>query len=217
MKQTADADPLPHLLTVAEYMTLDIEERTELLEGIVYRLLPKKEPHVRVIGRLREIFVPAFLGSPYIARFREPLAVSGWHGHNAPEIDVAIVARKAYNVTPDSTDAYAFIEVSDTTYAGKRGDRTYKIPLYVSAGVPSWIVNIRLRQVEFYGAPADLARKHGHVFSERDTFDISESRSPSPLFSTVTNSTAQKKTDQTVSHKRRRRRYDDRGLLETRA
>jgi len=159
-------------MTVAEYMTLDLEERTELLAGVVYSLLPKDEPHVRVIDRLRDILIPRFLDSPHIARFRQPLAVSGWHGQNAPEIDVAIVARKRYAVTPDAGDAFTFIEVSDTTYSGKRGDRTYKIPLYVNAGIPSWIVNIPLRQVEFYRVPADLAREHGHVFTERDTFEI---------------------------------------------
>jgi hypothetical protein len=172
MKPDAATKPSAHLLTVAEYMTLDIEERTELLEGVVYSLLPKNEPHVRVIGRLIEILTPRFLGSPHMVRFQEPLAVSGWHGRNAPEIDVAIVARKRYAVTPDSSDALTFIEVSDTTYGGKRGDRTYKIPLYVNTGVPSWIVNIRLRQVEFYRGPADLSLKHGHVFTERDAFEI---------------------------------------------
>jgi len=172
MKRAADAKPSAHLLTVAEYMALDIDERTELLEGVVYSLLPKNEPHVRVIGMLSEILIPRLLDSPHMARFQEPLAVSGWHGKNAPEIDVAIVARKRYAVTPDASDSVSFIEVSDTTYRGKRGDRTYKIPLYVNAGVPSWIVNIPLRQVEFYGEPADLARKHGHVFTERDSFEI---------------------------------------------
>jgi hypothetical protein len=129
-------------------MTLDIEERTELLDGVVVRLLQKNEPHVRIIGMLSEIFVPGLLGSRYVARFQEPLAVNGWHGKNAPGIDVAIVARKRYAVTPDANDALAFIEVSDTTYAGKRGDRTYKIPLYVNAGVPSWIVNIPFSESE---------------------------------------------------------------------
>ena len=69
----------------------------------------------------------------------------------------------------DPRHEFAFIEVSDTTYAV---DRKHKIPLYVNAGVPSYIVNIPLRQVEFYGSVQDLGAEHGRVFTDRDTLEI---------------------------------------------
>ncbi len=46
----------------------------------------------------------------------------------------------------------------------------YKIPLYVAAGVPAWIVNIAPQWVDFYGSPEDLELANGQVF--RDTFDV---------------------------------------------
>jgi hypothetical protein len=170
----SDVEPAthPHLFTASEYTILDIETRTELIGGVIYDLSPRNEPHIFAVGRLIDALAPGFLGSEYVARFQEALAVSGWDAGEAPEIDVAVVRRKRYDATPTASDAFTFVEVSDSTYRGKRGDRTYRIPLYVNAGVPSWIVNIPLRQVEFYGNVPDLSLEHGHVFSEDDSFNI---------------------------------------------
>lgn len=153
-------------------MTLETDSRTELLGGMIYDLSPKNEPHSFAVSTLTEALVLGLASTKYVARIQDPIAVSGWKGNDAPEIDVAVIARKRYKTTPTARDAFAFIEVSDTTYRGKCGDRTYKIPLYVNAGVPSWIVNIPLRQVEFYGSVADLDLQCGHVFTENDTIEI---------------------------------------------
>jgi hypothetical protein len=161
-----------HTFTVEQYMALDIPERTELLEGLIYDLSPKNAPHSNVIERLHEILVPALLGSQHKVRFEQPIAVSGWTGRNGPEIDVAVIARKTYLKPPTAADAIGFIEVSDTTYHGKREDRAFKIPLYVRAGVPSWIVNIPLQQVEHYPNIESLRLPHGVVFQIGDTFAI---------------------------------------------
>ncbi len=158
-----------HTFTVEQYMALEIPERTELLEGLIYDLSPKNAPHFNVVLKLTESLVPALLGSKVQACFEQPIAVSGWTGPNAPEIDVAVIARKRYTQTPTASDAIAFLEVSDTTYAR---DRNLKTPLYVNAGIPSYIVVLALRQVEYYGSVDDLALSHGVVFRAGDTFEI---------------------------------------------
>ena len=56
--------------------------------------------------------------------------------------------------------------------AAAAGTGRYKVPLYVRAGVPAWIVNLRTRRVERYSSPADLALPHGHVVCEGETFDV---------------------------------------------
>jgi hypothetical protein len=162
----------PHSFTVAEFMSLDTERRTELLDGVVFDVSPHLEPHRYAVRRLTEVLVHAFFGTDLVVRVQDAIAVPGWDGHDAPETDVAVLRRKEFHPGPTSADAVACIEVSDLTYGGTYGDRHYKIPLYVNAGVPAWIVNIRLRQVEFYGLPSHLAVKHGHVFREGDTFDV---------------------------------------------
>jgi hypothetical protein len=113
-------------------------------------------------------------GAAPVLRVRPP---KGRHGRASgeaagpftPEIDVAVIADEFFRPGPQASDARAFIEVSDTTYAH---DRNRKIPLYVRAGVPAWIVNIPRRRVEFYASPADLATECGHVFDERATFEV---------------------------------------------
>jgi hypothetical protein len=160
-----------HALTVAEYMTLEIATRTELLGGAIFDVSPKNEPHSLAVSELATALCRG-LPNTYRVRVQDPLAVSGWHGIDAPEVDVAVVAARHYAKTPTAKDAFALIEISDTTYGERRGDRRYKIPLYVRAGVPAWIVNIPARRVEQYGCVADLERDAGHVFDESATLDI---------------------------------------------
>jgi len=111
----------------------------------------------------------ALFDSEYEVRIQDAVAVSGWRGPEAPEIDVAVIARKRYRRGPTAAGARAFVEVSDSTYAV---DRRYKIPLYVNAGVPAWIVNIPLRQVEYYASADDLELPHGRVAREGETFVV---------------------------------------------
>jgi hypothetical protein len=167
--QLLETERTPHLFTVAQYMALEIADRTELLGGVIYDVSPRNEPHRYAVSQLHEALSHELFGSEYVVRSQDAVAVPEWQGKDAPEIDVAVLRRKKYRPMPTSADALAFIEVSDTTYGV---DRKYKIPLYVGAGVPAWIVNIPMRQVEFYGSPEDLELPHGRVFTERDALEI---------------------------------------------
>ena len=159
----------PHFFTVAEYMALDIPAHTELLGGVIYDVSPKNAPHGFAIRRLNEALTPA-IGKPsdrYEISIQDPIAVAGWEGPHAPEVDVAVIDRKSYTRTPAAEDAYAFIEVSDTTYVD---DKKTKIPLYVAANVPTWHVNIPARLVEFYDRGAALTSPR--IFRETELIDV---------------------------------------------
>lgn len=149
-------------------MSADIQGRTELLGGTVYDVSPRNEPHRYAGQKLNEILVRG-LDATYAVRVRDAVAVAGWHGNDAPEIDVAVIDQRYYDPMPTADDASAFIEVSDSTYGD---DRRVKVPLYVNAGVPTWIVNIPARTMEFSGPVADLALSNGHVFRDQDTVEI---------------------------------------------
>lgn len=159
----------PHLFTVEEYVALAIEARTELLGGVIYDVSPRSEPHRYAVRKLTEILAHGLFGSGYIVQVQDAVAVSGRQGHDAPEIDVAVLSDKFYRPMPTAADAFAFIEVSDTTYAV---DRKHKIPLYVAAGVPSYIVNIPAQHVEFYGTLQDLELEHGRTLSRADSLTM---------------------------------------------
>ncbi len=160
--------PPQHLLTVAEYMTLDTVDRTELLDGVIYDVSPRNEPHRHAVRFLSEQLTRG-LPHEWMVQTQDAVAVPDWHGNDAPEVDIAIIRRRRYDPIATSGDAAAFIEVSHTTYAY---DRKRKIPLYVKAGVPAWIVHVALRQVEFYGSTIDLESEHGQVFSAGETLNI---------------------------------------------
>jgi hypothetical protein len=70
---------------------------------------------------------------------------------------------------PTVADALIFIEVPSARYAQTRH---YRIPLFVKAGVTSWIVNVSSHQVETYGSAADLERPHGNVFTAHDVVEF---------------------------------------------
>ena len=159
----------PHAFIVAEFMSLDTAVRTELLAGAVYDVSPRSEPHRYAVRKLSRALTHGLFDTACEVQIQDAVAVPGWYGADAPEVDVAVIARKEYWPGPTSADALAFVEVSDTTYAVDRG---YKIPLYVNAGVPAWIVNLQRRRVEFYASPADLALPHGCVRGEADAFSI---------------------------------------------
>jgi hypothetical protein len=158
----------PHLFTVEEYLTIDIPGRTELIEGVVYDVAPKNEPHILAVARLVKALNRG-LSDEYIVRGQDPIAVAGWTGKLDPEIDVVVALDKTYPKRAVATDAFAFIEVSDTTYAN---DREVKIPLCVGAKVPTWHVNIPERQVEFYDVGADPNGAPTRVFAENEAFEI---------------------------------------------
>jgi len=168
MQPLTQTRKVPHLFTVAEYLTLDITDRTELLGGVIYEVSPRNEPHRHAVRRLTRALARG-LDPRYIAQIQDAVAVPGWAGKDAPEVDVAIIEDRFYDPCPTACDAIAFVEVSDTTYAD---DRNMKIPLYVSASVAAWIVNIPLRQVEFYGSANELVLPHGHVFTCEQTVEI---------------------------------------------
>jgi hypothetical protein len=161
--------PVPLLFTAEEYLKLDIPERTELLGGVIYEVSPRNEPHRYAVAALHDVLAFALHRSEYVVRSQDAVAVPGWGGRDAPEVDVAVLRRKRYDLGPTAADAIALIEVSDTTYAH---DRSYKIPLYVAAGVEAWLVNIPARTVERYATFEDLGRPHGFEYGEGQTFHV---------------------------------------------
>lgn len=165
--QTAEEASTPHLFTVEEYLALEIPGRTELIEGVIYDVAAKNEPHILAVSRLVKTLNRG-LSDDYIVRGQDPIAVAGWTGRMDPEIDVVVVMDKTYRKRATASDAFAFVEVSDTTYDR---DREVKIPLCVAAGVSTWHVNIPKRQVEFHAVGAN-PKKPTSIFVVGETFDV---------------------------------------------
>jgi len=149
-------------------MMREVDERGERFEGALYDRSPRSEAHRYAVAKLNRALCRG-TGPGYIVRVRDEVAVPGWPGAGAPEVDIAVLTDKFYRPLPTAADALAFVEVADATYEEVR---RCKIPLYVEAGVPSWIVNIRSRQVESYQSKADLELPHGTFYSENDAIAL---------------------------------------------
>ncbi len=156
-------DATPHTMTVAQYMGLDIDDRTELIGGVVYDMSPPNMPHRHAVRVLARRLILG-LAESYEVETENAVAIDGSNGIDAPEVDVAILRRRRYDTIPTAADAVALVEVSDSTY---RDDRRTKMPLYVGAGVQTWIVNIPARRVERYEANDD-----GTIFGPGEEIEI---------------------------------------------
>jgi Uma2 family endonuclease len=154
----------PHRFSVEEYMASGVPGHTELVDGVIYEVSPRNPPHSNAVRVLIEYLAHGLDRNVYAIQVQDPIAVAGWKGHHAPEIDLAVVFKKRYETIPEAADTFAAIEVSDTTYLD---DRNVKIPLYAAAGIPAWIVNIPERRVEFYG-PERRDYHEGEIFEILD-------------------------------------------------
>jgi Uma2 family endonuclease len=166
----------PHRFTVAEfermYFAGVFEEgaRLELLRGEVYNLSPQNEQHKYAIISLTETIIEV-LGHKVVVAAQMPLNVD--HEHYQPEPDVAMLKppRSQYKTRKNhATDVLWLIEVSDTTL---EKDRTEKLPIYASAGVPEvWILNLNTNQLEVYTRP------NGDRYARLETFDAGQAVAP---------------------------------------
>jgi hypothetical protein len=149
----------PHRFSVAEFSSISTVDRVELIDGVVYDVPPRNDAHRIAVNALIKAFKK--LDDGFVLQVQDPVRLAGWDGPHAPEIDIAVFRETGPGLLPAVGDAVAFIEVSDTTY---RYDRDRKIPLYIAADVPAWIVNISNRWMESYRSPADLERPNGVVY-----------------------------------------------------
>jgi Uma2 family endonuclease len=127
---------------------LSPEERVELLEGDLVRMLPQNPGHSVAISNVEEALRAVFRVGFYV-RVQMPF-VGG--DDSEPEPDVAVVRgqRRDYLLAHPAT-AVLLVEVSDSTLAY---DRQRKGPAYARAEVPEyWIVNLVDRLVEGYRDP----------------------------------------------------------------
>jgi Uma2 family endonuclease len=126
---------------------LSPEERVELLEGDIVRMLPQNPAHAIAVSNAEEALREVFRAGFYV-RVQMPFIVED----SEPEPDVAVVRghRRDY-VQDHPAMAVLLVEASDSTLDY---DRRRKGPAYARAGVPEyWIVNLVGRVVEAYRDP----------------------------------------------------------------
>jgi Uma2 family endonuclease len=150
------------LFTADEYERLaDVgilrpDDRTELIEGEIIRVVAMKSPHAACISRIMAMLQP-LTNRRFQLRIQCPLRLDV---HNEPEPDVLLLKpRKDFYESrhPAAADVLLLIEVCDTSI---EFDQKVKVPLYARFGVPEvWLIGLRHKRVEVYREPS----KTGYV------------------------------------------------------
>jgi Uma2 family endonuclease len=148
--------PVPRLFSVDEYYAmaqagiLQPDERTELLEGVIFCMAAMGSRHAARVTRFGYRLIAAFMGRALV-RIQAPIHMGE---RSEPEPDIAVVRLRAddyEDAHPVPQDVYLLVEVSDSSLVF---DRRRKLPLYAAAGIPElWIVDIQHQRVLVYRSP----------------------------------------------------------------
>ncbi len=126
----------PHNITLAEYFSMTgLPERTELINGVIYDMVPPGPSHSFTVGELAKYL---FLNINDAAiRQEQPIQL---FSDNAPQPDIAILkaSNNEYRTEhPFAEDVIALIEVSDSTLHYDQHD---KMRLYAQSGIPLYYI-----------------------------------------------------------------------------
>jgi Uma2 family endonuclease len=132
---------------MAETGLLGPDERTELLDGVIYTMSPQGGTHAMVVQLVTEALRSLFSG--HSVRTQLPLALGE---HSEPEPDIAVVPGNPRDYPKDHpSSAVLVVEVADSSL---RHDRLRKLPLYARWAIPEvWIVDLGEPALEVYRDP----------------------------------------------------------------
>ena len=147
-----------------------IAEKTELIEGIIFKKMTKSPLHTYVVNKLYGFF-SLHLAAGYLLRKEDPLTLAT----SEPEPDISIVKGHLDEyVTRHPSKAELVIEVAVSSLDLDRA----KAASYAAAGIPEyWIVLADEKIIERYTQPVDgqylksVFKKGAHF---RDTIDSND-------------------------------------------
>ena len=123
--------------------------RLELIRGEIYPKMPMNRPHATAVSKAEKAVAHAF-GTGFYVLSQLPIGLST---DGEPEPDLAVVAGEPDDYTdhPTEKDMLLVLEISDTTLAFDRGEKS---EVYAEAGIPEyWILDINARTLEVRREP----------------------------------------------------------------
>lgn len=140
-------------ISIEEYYKLFGDEKTELIDGMVYYKMPKTALHSAAIGLLLRFFSKLMPDSVRVMS-ENPVRIQ----NSEPEPDIAIVKPLVSLADPHPTFAYLIIEISVTTQAFDEA----KAELYARGGIPIyWNILPQEKVTVVYSEPDQ--NKYGKV------------------------------------------------------
>lgn len=138
-----------------------IDEKTELISGVIIRKKNKSPLHTWTVTQLQDLLA-GVLGDEFVIRKEEPLTLSD----SEPEPDLAIVRANSFDArSSHPTTAELVVEVAVSTEAIDR----LKAEIYAAAGIAEyWLVLPEQRKLERFHALA------GGKYSSTDVISFNE-------------------------------------------
>lgn len=124
--------------------------RYELLSGELIQKMPQNKPHVNALRRTLSVFEDTF--GRDIVGSQSPVIIDET---NEPEPDVFLVRAPLldYPDNPEAGEVLLLVEISDSTL---RVDRTEKMVMYGSAGIPEyWVLDVNRRRLIVHREPQE--------------------------------------------------------------
>ena len=152
-------------ITVAEYdKMIEIglfkeDERVELLNGEIIEIMPKGTKHTSATSRINRFLIKLF-DEKAIVRVQDPIVLDNF---SEPEPDIVLAKwneNEYLDKHPTPEDIYLVMEISDTTLAYDRDDKSLA---YARAGIGQYLLlNTSEQTIEDYREPA----KDGYDFKK---------------------------------------------------
>ncbi len=148
--------PTLYRFTVAQYDrmvrdgTIGINERIELVDGLLLRKMGKNPPHVFTGKLALKLFAQIVAPDWHVAK-EDPVVVSAW---SKPEPDLSVVRGTERDYATRAITAADVALVAEIADASLASDRSEMANLYAQARIPVyWIINLVDRQVEVFSEP----------------------------------------------------------------
>jgi Uma2 family endonuclease len=167
--------PAKHRFTVGQYYKmaevgiLDIEQRTELIDGEIIEMSPIGTKHAACLSKMADLLRDRTRDLAAV-RQQNPVRLSD---RSEPQPDIAVVSdRQDYYADkhPTPSEIFLLIEVSDSTL---KYDREVKAPLYARAGIPElWIANLEAQVFEVYRQPNDTGYQEVQIYGKGEVINL---------------------------------------------
>lgn len=146
---------------ITETNIIETDSRYELIEGLIYKMMPVGPKHVYIVKKI-ETILENCLKEKAVVFTQSPLKLSE---NNEPQPDVLVVKpplERYQERLPTKDDVLLLIEVAHSTLVF---DRSIKANIYAALGILEyWIINLQEMQIEVYRNPLPEKKLYQEIF-----------------------------------------------------
>ena len=146
---------------ITETNIIETDGRFELIEGLIYKMMPVGPKHVYIVKKIENILESCLLDSAVVFT-QSPLKLGE---NNEPQPDILVVKPplEAYQERlPTEDDVLLLIEVAHSTLAF---DRSIKTAIYAELGILEyWVINLQEMQIEVHRDPQQKKKCYQDIF-----------------------------------------------------